>query len=159
MSAIKTIQVGDVAPDFKLLASDQKTFVTLGEQKGKKVVLLFFPFAFSGVCTTEFCEIRDNMAYYNDLGATVFGISADFPHALAAFKKEQQLNFELLSDANREAAPAYGAFHEKLGWYKGVAKRAVFVIDAEGVLRYSEVLDNPGNYPNMQALKDALAAL
>ncbi|RMF20325.1 MAG: peroxiredoxin, partial [Bacteroidetes bacterium] len=132
----------------------------LEDFQGKNVVLLFFPLAFTGVCTTELCTVRDDLSSYNDLNAQVLAVSIDTPFSLAKFKAEQNLNFPLLSDFNREVARAYDALYEEfvLGM-KGVAKRSAFVIDKNGVIRYAEVLDNAGDLPNFEAIKQTLATL
>src|ERR1700744_4666959 len=118
------IQVGQQAPDFTLFDTEKKE-VKLSEQKGKNVVLLFFPLAFTGVCTAELCNIRDNYGIYNGLNAEVFGISVDSIFTLAKFKEEQKLNFSLLSDFNKETARAYDSIYETFGFgMQGVAKRS-----------------------------------
>jgi peroxiredoxin len=150
---------GQAAPDFTLVDSDKQT-VTLSEQRGKPVVLLFFPLAFTSVCTRELCSVRDGLSEYADLDAAVYGISVDSPFTLDKFKAEQNLNFPLLSDFNKEAARAYGSLYEDfvLGM-KGVAKRSAFVVDAEGVIRYAEVLDNAGELPDLAAVRETLRGL
>ncbi len=152
------LQVGDKAPDFTLI-NTQKEEVTLSNQEGP-VVLLFFPMAFTGVCTTELCTIRDDYSSYNDLKAIVFGISVDSPFSLGKFKEEQNLNFELLSDFNKTASAAYGALYEDfvLG-LKGVSKRSAFVVDGNGIIQYAEVLESAGDLPNFTAIKQALQEL
>ena len=153
------LKVGDKAPDFTLVNTDTKE-VSLADYKGKNVVLLFFPLAFTGVCTTELCEMRDNIATYSNLNAEVVGVSVDSPFTLAKFKEEQKLPFPLLSDFNKNVSRAYGAFYEEfvLGM-KGVSKRSAFVIDKEGVIQYAEVLESAGDLPNFEAVKAALAKL
>ncbi len=153
------INVGEKAPSFKLTSEDKKT-VSLGDFEGKNVVLLFFPFAFTSVCTEELCTTRDNISDYERLDAQVLGISVDSPFTLERFKADQQLNFPLLSDFNKEASHAYDSLHEEFAFgLKGVAKRSAFVIDKEGVVRYKEVLDNPGEMPNFAAVKETLEQL
>lgn len=120
--------------------------------------MLFFPQAFTSVCTKELCSIRDNIAQYNNVNAQVFGISVDSIFTLAKFKEEQKLNFPLLSDFNKEASQAYGALYEN--WIfdmKGVSKRSAFVIDEAGIIQYAEVLENAGDLPNFEAIESALA--
>jgi len=153
------LKPGDKAPAFTL-PDTEKNMVSLDDFKGQNVVLLFFPFAFTSVCTTELCTMRDDIATYQGLNAQVLAASVDSPFCLARFKEDQKLNFPLLSDFNKEAARAYGALYEEfvLG-LKGVAKRSAFVIDGEGVIRYAEVLDNAGELPNFEAVKQALASL
>ena len=153
------IQTGQSAPDFTLYDTDKKP-VTLSEQRGQNVVLLFFPAAFTSTCTAELCRFRDQLARYNDLNAQVFGISVDMPYALGAFKKEQQLNFPLLSDFNKEVAKAYDSIYENWAMdMKGVAKRSAFVIDKEGIVRYAEVLENAGEEPDYGKIDAALEGI
>jgi glutaredoxin-dependent peroxiredoxin len=150
------IQVGQQAPDFTLL-SDEKKAVKLSDFKGKNVVINFFPMAFTGVCTTQLCDARDNMKKYEKLNAQVLGISVDSPFTLAKFKEDNNYDFPLLSDFNKEVSPQYDAFYEEfvLG-LKGVAKRAAFVVDTEGVIRYAEVLPSAGDLPNFAAIRETL---
>jgi peroxiredoxin len=154
-----SLQNGAKAPDFKLF-NTQKKEVALSDYKGKNVVLLFFPLAFSNTCTAELCSVRDNYQIYNDLNAVVFGISVDTPHVLAKFKEDQKLNFELLSDFNKEVSKAYGCLYDifVLGM-KGVSKRSAFVIDAEGKIRHSEVLEDAGKLPDFAKIKSTLESL
>ena len=153
------IQTGQQAPDFTL-RDNEKNKVTLSEQKGKNVVLLFFPLAFTSTCTKELCYMRDNLAMYNNLNAQVYGISVDSLYSLNKFKEEQNLNFPLLSDFNKEASIAYDSLYETFSNdMKGVSKRASFVIDKEGVVRYAEVLENASELPNFKAIEDTLNSL
>ncbi|HEY6161839.1 MAG TPA: peroxiredoxin [Bacteroidia bacterium] len=153
------LQVGQPAPDFTLVDSDKKT-VKLSDMKGKNVVLLFFPAAFTGTCTKELCQARDEMSQYNNLNAQVLGISVDMIFTLAKFKQEQNYNFPLLSDFNKDVSRAYGAiFEEWIHGMKGVSKRASFVIDKDGILRYAEVLPTAPEYPNFDAIKKTLEGL
>lgn len=153
------LMIGDAAPLFTLKASD-KTDVSLQDYRGRNVVVLFFPAAFTGVCTAELCSVRDNMAAYSQLNADVVAISVDLPFTLDKFKQEQGYQFPLLSDFNKEVSRAYGAIYEEwiLG-FKGVAKRSAFVIDAEGKIRYAEVLENAGEQPNFEAINQTLQSL
>ncbi|WP_026751429.1 peroxiredoxin [Sediminibacterium sp. C3] len=155
-----SIQVGQKAPSFSLF-NTEKQKVTLDELKGKPVVLLFFPLAFTGVCTAELCNVRDNIALYNNTNAQVFGISVDSLFTLDKFSKEQNLNFPLLSDFNKEAAKAYGVLYETFPAFEmmGVSKRAAFVIDAEGTVKYAEVCPTPGDLPSFEAIQSTLASL
>src|SRR5581483_3893072 len=116
--------VGSHAPDFTLTNQDRQP-VTLSAQKGRPVVLAFFPAAFSGVCTKELCTFRDSLAALNGANAQVYGISVDTFFSLKAFQDQQHLNFPLLSDFNKEAIRAYGVFNEDMIGLKGIAKRAV----------------------------------
>ncbi|MBL0153477.1 MAG: peroxiredoxin [Chitinophagaceae bacterium] len=153
------LQPGQPAPDFTLYDSD-KNPVTLSALKGQPVLLLFFPLAFTSVCTAELCQVRDHIADYNRINARVLGISVDALQSLDRFKKDQQLNFSLLSDFNKEASTSYECIYETFGWgMKGVSKRAAFVIDQEGIIRYAEVLENAGNQPDFAAIEAALAKL
>ena len=153
------IEAGQQAPDFTLFDSN-KNEVTLSDQKGMNVLLLFFPLAFTSVCTAELCSVRDNLEMYNSLNAKVFGISVDSLYTLAKYKEEQQLNFTLLSDFNKEVSEKYGALYEKFGFgMQGVSKRAAFVIDKEGVIQYAEVLENAGEQPSFTHIQQTLERL
>ncbi len=153
------LQIGDKAPDFKLYNSDKQE-VSLSDYKGKNVVILFFPLAFTSTCTTELCEMRDNISIYSDLNAEILGISVDSLFTLEKYKSEQKLPFNLLSDFNKETSSAYGSLYENfvLGM-KGVSKRSAFVVDAEGIIQYAEVLESAGDIPNFEAVQDALKSL
>jgi peroxiredoxin len=152
-------QVGQDAPDFTLKNTERED-VTLSSFRGKKnVVLLFVPFAFSGVCTNEVCSIRDNLSAYNNLNAEVIGISVDSPFAQKQWKDKENLNFTLVSDFNREVAKAYGAQYDNLMGFQGVAKRAAFVVDKAGKVRYAEVLESAGNLPNFDQVTATLHSL
>ncbi len=150
-----SLRKGDKAPDFTLFNTD-KEWVKLSDQKGKNVLLLFFPLAFTGVCTKELCSIRDNLSFYNSINAEVFGISVDSNATLAKFKEDQKLNFALLSDFNKEASAAYDVLYENFGWMKGVSKRSAFVIDKAGIIQYEEVLENAGEVPDFEAINSTL---
>ena len=153
------ITTGQAAPAF-ILHDTEKNEVSLKDQQGKNVLLLFFPLAFTGTCTKELCGVRDTIALYNNANATVFGISVDSPQTLARFKEEQGLNFSLLSDFNKEASTAYDTIYDSFaGWMKGVSKRSAFVIDKQGVVQYAEVLENAGGLPNFEAIENTLKKL
>ena len=144
------IEIGQPAPDFTLYDST-KNKITLSNMKGQNVLLLFFPLAFTSTCTAELCSIRDNISFYNNVNAKVFGISVDSLHTLAKFKSEQSLNFSLLSDFNKEASALYGSLYEMFSYnMKGVSKRSAFVIDKDGIVRYAEVLENASEQPNFK---------
>ncbi len=153
------LQIGNNAPDFTLISTEKKP-ISLSDFKGKKVVILFFPMAFTSVCTAELCQTRDDIAYYSGLNAEVLGISVDSPFTLKKFKEEQNLPFHLLSDFNKTASKTYGSFYQHwiLG-LDGVSKRSAFVINEAGEIVYAEVLENAGNTPNFEAIKAALAAI
>jgi len=123
-------------------------------------VLLFFPFAFTGVCTKELCFMRDSLADYESLDAQILAVSVDSPYTLAKWKAEQQFNFPMLSDFNKTVSKKYDALYKEFGLgLKGVSKRSAFVIDKEGVVRYAEVLENAGELPNFEAVKKTLQSL
>lgn len=153
-------QVGQKAPDFTLYDTD-KNKVSLADLKGSNVVVLFFPLAFTGVCTAELCNVRDNIAAYNNTNAKVFGVSVDSLFSLGKFKAEQNLNFPLLSDFNKDASKAFGVLYETFPVLEmqGVSKRAAFVIDKEGTVQYAEVCPTPGDLPNFAAIQQVLAGL
>jgi len=153
------LKIGDKAPDFKLFDSDKKE-VSLSDYKGKNVVVLFFPMAFTSVCTAELCTMRDDIAYYSGLGADIVAISVDSLFTLGKFKEDQKLNFPLLSDFNKDVSKSFSSYYEEFVFgMKGVSRRAAFVVDKEGTIRYAEVLDSAGNLPNFEAIKSALATL
>lgn len=153
------LSIGQQAPGFALYDSDKQK-VDLADLKGKNVLLLFFPLAFTSVCTKELCSVRDNISLYNNMNAEVFGISVDSMHSLNKFKEEQGLNFRLLSDFNKDVSRAYGSIYEQWGFdMKGVSKRSAFVIDKDGVIRYAEVLDNAGEIPDFEKINQTLASL
>ena len=153
------LEIGQLAPDFTLF-SDEKKAVTLSELRGKNVVLNFFPAAYTGVCTAQLCDARDNMKKYESLNAQVLGISVDSPFTLAKFKADNEYTFPLLSDFNKTVIDAYDMYLEKFVFgMVGVAKRGIFVIDTEGVLRYAEVMASAGDSPNFGAVRAALEAL
>ena len=133
--------------------------VKLSEQIGSgKIVLAFFPGAFSGVCTKEMCTLRDSMSQIAALGAKVFGISTDTFFTLKAWGDQQKLGFPLLSDYNKEAIKAYDVVNPDMVGLKNIARRAVIVIDTEGIIRYREVQDDARNEPDYDKLKQALGA-
>ncbi len=153
------IKVGDKAPSFTLRATD-KSEISLTDYSGKNLVLLFFPLAFTGVCTKELCGIRDQLGDYNDLNAEVVAISVDSLFTLEKFKEEQKYNFPLLSDFNKDVSKAYDSLYEDFVLdMKGVSKRSAFVIDKEGTIKYVEILDNAGEMPNFAAVKATLSSL
>lgn len=151
-----SIQVGQPAPQFTLVSSDLKT-VSLADYKCKKVILHFFPLAFTSVCTAQLCSVRDNFGFYEGIDAQVLGISVDSPFTLAKFKEENNYQFPLLSDFNKEVSAAYGALYDEfvLG-LKGVSRRAAFVIDEEQNIIYAEVLESAGDLPNFEAIEAIL---
>ncbi len=150
-----SVKINDQAPDFTL-PNTQNEPVSLASYKGKPVVLLFFPLAFSSVCTDELCSMRDELADYSSVGAEVLGISVDSPFALGQFKEKEKLNFPLLSDFNKEASKAYEAYYETFHGLNGVSKRSAFVVGADGKIAYAEVLEDAGKQPNFSAIKETV---
>jgi peroxiredoxin len=150
--------VGSIAPDFTLVNQDREP-VTLSQLRGRPVVLAFFPAAFSSVCTKELCTFRDGMSGLEKAKAQVLGISVDSFFALKAFHDQQGFKFALLSDFNKQVIRDYGVFNEDMIGLKGIAKRAVFVLDAHGVVRYREVLEDARNEPDYQKVFDTLASI
>ncbi|MCZ4242418.1 redoxin domain-containing protein [Pedobacter punctiformis] len=150
------LQVGDQAPDFKLYSSEL-TEVSLAAFKGRKVIIHFFPMAFTGTCTEQLCTMRDNFSYYEGINAQVIGISVDSPFALAKFKEVQNYQFPLLSDFNKEVSKAFGAYYDEFVYgLKGVSKRAAFVIDEEGIITYAEVLENALDLPDFKVINEVV---
>lgn len=153
-----SVEVGSKAPDFTLPNQDRQR-VTLGEERGHPVVLAFFPAAFSSVCTKELCTFRDSLAPLNRANAQVYGISVDTFFSLKAFQDQQHLTFPLLSDFNKQVIRDYGVFNEDMLGLKGIAKRAVFVLDKDGIVRHREVLDDARNEPDYRKVFATLASL
>ena len=151
-----SIELGKPAPEFKLFNTEKKE-ISLSDYRGKNVVILFFPLAFTGVCTVELCSIRDNYNIYTSLNTEVIGISIDSLFVLDKFKKEQNYNFDLLSDFNKTASKDYNTLYEIFAFgMVGVSKRSAFVIDKNGTLQYAEVLEDAGKQPNFDAIKSCL---
>ena len=153
------LKVGDKAPLFSLY-NDAQQQVGLADYQGRKLVVLFFPLAFTGVCTEELCTMRDALAEYNKMGTDVVAISVDSVFTLAKFKAAEGINFPLLSDFNKEVSRQYGALYDTFAFgMEGVSKRAAFVLDGEGVVKYAEVLDSAGDQPEYSAIKATLVGL
>jgi peroxiredoxin len=153
------ITVGQTAPKFKLFNSEKQE-IELDSFLGKNVVLLFYPQAFTSVCTAELCDTRDNLKVYESLNAEILAISVDSVFTLDNWKQQQNFNFHLLSDFNKEVSTAYGSIYENFAFgMKGVSKRSAFVIDKAGVVQYAEVLENAGEMPNLEAVKATLQSL
>jgi glutaredoxin-dependent peroxiredoxin len=149
-----SLQAGQPAPQFTLVSSELKE-VSLADFKGQKVVIHFFPMAFTGVCTAQLCTMRDSFGYYEGLNAQILGISVDSPFTLAKFKEENNYQFPLLSDFNKTASEAYGALYSEFVFgLKGVSKRAAFVIDENQQVIYAEVLESAGDLPNFEAIAE-----
>lgn len=150
------LATGTKAPAFTLFNTERKE-ISLSDYVGKTVVLHFFPAAFTGVCTEQMCSNRDELSWYNELGVTVFGVSVDMPFALKAFKQQNNINFDLLSDANKKMIHDYEMYHCNFSCgIKGVAKRGVVVIDKNGNIAYAEETVNLKTQVNFYALKKAL---
>ena len=145
------VAVGSKAPDFTLTNQDREP-VTLSKLQGRPVVLAFFPAAFSSVCAKEMCTFRESMVQLGKANAQVFGISVDTFFTLKAFHDQQQLPFPLLSDFNKQVIREYGVFNEDMIGLKGIAKRATFVIDKDGIVQHAEVLEDARNEPDYQAV-------
>lgn len=153
------LKIGDKAPDFELPVTMEETW-KLSENTGdKNVVLLFFPLAFSPACHDEMCSIRDGFSEFTVLDATVVAVSIDNPFVLNKWKEELHLPYPLLSDFNKTAGRVYGAFHEQLGPLQGVNKRAAFIIDKAGTIRYTWISDDPGVMPDITEIKNVLDAM
>ncbi|MGB7219315.1 MAG: redoxin domain-containing protein [Vicinamibacterales bacterium] len=152
------LDVGSSAPDFTL-PNEEREPVTLSRFRGRPVVLAFFPAAFSSGCVAELCTFRDRIGRLNAANAQVFGISVDTFFALKAFHTEQKLTFPLLSDFNKQVIRDYGVFNEDMIGLKGIAKRAVFVLDRHGIIRHREVLDDARNELDDQKVFEVLATL
>lgn len=153
------LKPGTKAPLFtlKTKTADGLQDISLEDQLGKKkTVLLFFPFAFTGVCMKEMCDVSGSLNVYSDLNAAVFGISVDSPFAQEQMAQVDQLKFPLLSDFNKEVSAAYDVLYPELLGFKGVAKRSAFVINEEGVILHSESLKDPHDLPDFDAIKAAL---
>ena len=152
------MQVGDKIPEI-ILFDTEKQKVSLNEQNGY-AVLLFFPLAFTSTCTTELCSVRDEISRYNSFNATIYGISVDSLFTLGKFKEEQNLNFSLLSDFNKESSEAFGVLDETFAFgMKGVSKRSAFIVDQEGIIRYAEICPTPGDLPDFIKIKEVLEQL
>ena len=153
-----SVDVGSPAPDFTLKNQDRED-VTLSAHRGRPVVLAFFPAAFSSTCTSQLCTIRDHLGILNEAEAVVFGISVDTFFALKAFQVDQNLTFPLLSDFNKQVIHQYGVFNEDMIGLKGIAKRAVFVLDRHGVVRYREVLEDARHEPDYEKVLSVVEGL
>lgn len=162
-----SIQVGDKAPDFSLVAlgADGPEVVKLSEEVGEQnILLLFVPMAFTGVCTEQFCALSAGLGEYADLNCKVFGISGDGPFAQAAWAEKEGISLKLLSDYDHKTTEAFGIAYEQFLPEKnlimgGVPKRSAFVIDKAGIVQYAEANNSPGDLPNAEAIKAKLAEL
>ena len=154
------VTIGSVAPDFTLVNQDMNN-VVLHDYRGKNVVLAFYPGAFTSTCKKEMCSIRDTIADLEDLAAQVFGISVNDPFSNKAFHEENLLSFPLLCDYRREVVKKYDVYHENFAGLQGytAAKRSVFILDADGMVIYKWVSDNPSIEPDYEELKRQLSKL
>jgi peroxiredoxin len=156
------VKKGDLAPEFELKNQDGQP-ISLKDYRGKNVVLLFFPFANSSVCTIEMGLIRDNINKYDNLSAKVLGISVDSHYALKMWAEKNSFNFTLLSDFNKEVSPLYDSLYDIFAPgkydYKGVSKRSGFVINTDGIIKYIEICESTGNQPNYSAIENTLKEL
>ena len=156
------LPIGSKAPDFTLKSKNASGLVdvTLSANFGKKnMLLLFFPLAFTGVCTAEMCDISNGLAGYSDLGAEVIGISVDSPFAQEAWALKEKISITLVSDLNKETTKSYGVEFPGLAGIGDTSARAAFVIDKNGVIQYSEQTPTPKDLPNFEAIKAKLAEL
>ena len=154
------LSIGQKAPSFNLYDSDKKS-INSASFTGQPVIILFFPFSFSSVCTAELCSMRDSMDIYNKANATVLGISVDSLYTLHQFKKDQQINFTLLSDFNKTVSREFGVLYDIFPTFEmqGVSKRAAFIIDKYGLIQYAEVCASPGDMPDFAAIQSKIASL
>lgn len=157
-----SVDLNQAAPDFELV-SDAKDKVKLSDLQGKKnVLLLFFPAAFTGVCTNELHEISNTLADYEAKNTQVYGISTDTPFTLAEYSKVNAFKFPLLSDHDAIASAAYGTKYNEGEFVFGlsrISRRSAFLIDTEGKIRYAEVLESAGNLPNFEAINAVMNSL
>ena len=152
------LQIGQPAPNFTLFSS-QKEKISLNDFAGNKnVLILFFPQSFTGVCTKELCSVRDDIARYNNANAEVLAISVDSIFTLAKFKEDQQLNFTLLSDFNKEVSALYESIYASFTDMDmhGVSKRSAFIVDKQGIIQYAQVLESAGDIPDFNAINETL---
>lgn len=154
------VDIGNPAPDFTLSDHEKKTR-NLSEFRGKKLILAFFPGAFTGVCTREACTLRDELSNLNVLNAQVVGISVDSPFAQKAFATANNITFPFLSDYNREIVTRYGVALNDFAGLQGYvsAKRSIFILDSQGIVRYRWITDDPGVEPNYVEVKEELAKI
>jgi peroxiredoxin len=153
------IKVGDKAPNFNLYNSDKQQ-VSLESLHGKNVLLHFYPLAFTGTCTKQLCNARDNMEVYTKLNCTVLGISIDTPHSLNVFKEQQGFTFDLLSDFDKKTIRDYDMYIDDFGLnMHGVSKRGAFVIDKDGIVQYAEVCKELTDQPDYSKIKETLERL
>jgi peroxiredoxin len=155
------VDIGDDAPDFTvpLANGDVEAFTLSDNLEEAPIVLAFFPAAFTGTCTDEMCTFRDRLANFEDVGATVYGVSVDLPYTLNEFREQNDLDFGLLSDERREVIGDYGVASSFPPLDIRVAQRSVFVLDGSGTVTYRWLSDDPGQEPDYEAVREAAATL
>ncbi|AZH24979.1 redoxin domain-containing protein [Haloplanus aerogenes] len=153
------VDIGDEAPDFTapLANGDVEAFTLSDHLDEAPIVLAFFPAAFTNTCTTEMCTFRDRLSRFEDVGGTVYGVSVDLPYTLNEFRRQNDLNFGLISDERRDLIDAYGVGESWEPREIRVAKRAVFVVDGDGRITYRWIADNPKQEPDYDAVREAAA--
>ncbi|TRZ66507.1 peroxiredoxin [bacterium] len=159
------LSVGNTAPEFTLMSKNttgETKAISLKDFKGKNVVLLFYPMSFTGVCTNEMCTISEGFELYSSLNSEVVGISVDSVFTQEAWAKQNKISIPLLSDFNREVCAKYGTLYPDGGFVfgmNGVSKRSAFIVDKEGIIRYSEILEDAGKLPDFGKINEVLKGL
>jgi glutaredoxin-dependent peroxiredoxin len=159
------VKIGDKAPGFSLKSKNQTgeiKDISLGDYKGKNVLLLFYPLSFTGVCTNEMCSVSEGFEFYSNLNAEIIGISVDSIFTQEAWAKQNGITIPLLSDFNKKVCADFGTLYPDGGFVlgmNGVSKRSAFIIDKEGVIRYAEILEDAGQLPNFEKIKEVLKSL
>jgi glutaredoxin-dependent peroxiredoxin len=156
------ISIGNKAPEFKLKSKNAEgvSEVSLAQNSGKKnTVILFFPLAFTGVCTSELCDVTAGLSQYGDLNADVIGISVDSPFAQEAWALKENIGITLASDLNKQTASDYGVLLDDLMGFGATSARAAFVVDKEGIVQYAEQTPTPKDLPDFNAIKETLKGL
>jgi glutaredoxin-dependent peroxiredoxin len=160
-----SINIGNKAPEFSLKSKNQTgdiKDIALNDYKGKNLVILFYPLSYTGVCTSEMCSVSEGFEFYSNLKAEVIGISVDSIFTQEAWAKQNGIKIALLSDFNKDVCAKYGTLYPDGGFVlgmNGVSKRAAFIIDKEGTVKYAEVLEDAGQLPNFEKIKEVLKSL
>lgn len=160
-----SITIGTKAPEFSLKSKNQTgdiKDIALNDYKGKNLVILFYPLSYTGVCTSEMCSVSEGFEFYTNLNADVIGISVDSIFTQEAWAKQNGIKIALLSDFNKEVCAKYGTLYPDGGFVlgmNGVSKRAAFIVDKEGLIKYAEVLEDAGQLPNFEKIKEVLKSL
>lgn len=156
------MKIGDFAPEFKLKNQNSQD-ISLSDYKDQNILLLFFPFAFSSLCTTEMCSVSDDIRKFESLNSKVIGISVDSHYTLSAFSERFKINFNLLSDFNKEVSRKYDSFEEyffpEKYNYKGVAKRSAVIIGKDKKIKYHKICADPDEQPDYDEIKKVLEEL